>query len=89
MPHGNRESKVELVYKHERVLLRALLAASVLIWSGLALATLGKALIYLVFIFAITVFVQSALAAYLKGTGVHISYQQFPDLKARIDVCCQ
>ena len=89
MPHGNRGIIVELVYKHERMLLRALLAASLLIWSGLALATLGMALLYLVFIFAITVFVQSALAAYLKGTGVHISYQQFPDLKARIDVCCR
>ncbi|KQV79440.1 peptidase M48 family protein [Massilia sp. Root351] len=80
---------MELVYKHERMLLRALLAASLLIWCGLALATLGQALACLVFIFAITVFMQAALAAYLKGTGVHISYQQFPDLKARIDVCCR
>ncbi|KQW87908.1 peptidase M48 family protein [Massilia sp. Root418] len=79
---------MELVYKHECTLLRALLAASLLIWCGLALATLGAALIYLVLIFALTVFVQSALAAYLKGTGVQISYRQFPDLKARIDVCC-
>lgn len=79
---------MELVYKHERSLLRVLLAASALIWCGLALATGGMALIYLVFIFAMTLFVQSALAAYLKGTGVQISYRQFPDLKARIDVCC-
>ena len=79
---------MELVYKHERSLLRALLAASALIWCGLALATGGMALLYLVFIFAMTLFVQSALAAYLKGTGVQISYRQFPDLKARIDVCC-
>jgi Zn-dependent protease with chaperone function/type II secretory pathway pseudopilin PulG len=79
---------LELVYKHERMLLRALLAASLLIWTGLALATLGTALLYLVFISVITILVQSALAAYLKGTGVHITYQQFPDLKARVDVCC-
>lgn len=80
---------MELVYSKERILLRVLFAASLLIWAGLALATLGAALIYLVFIFIIYLFVQSALAAYLKGTGVHITYQQFPDLKARIDVCCR
>jgi Zn-dependent protease with chaperone function len=80
---------MELVYSNERILLKALFAASLLIWAGLALATLGAALVYLVFIFIIYLFVQSALAAYLKGTGVHITYQQFPDLKARIDVCCR
>jgi Zn-dependent protease with chaperone function len=89
MPHGNEGSILELVYKHERVLLRALLAASVLIWGGLALAMPGAALACLVFIFIISCAAQSALAAYLKGTGIHITYQQFPDLKARIDVCCR
>ncbi len=89
MPHGNEGSILELVYKHERVLLRALLAAAMLIWGGLALAMPAAALASIVFIFIICACAQSALAAYLKGTGIHITYQQFPDLKARIDVCCR
>lgn len=89
MPHGNEGSILELVYKHERVLLRALLAAAMLIWGGLALAMPAAALACIVFIFIICACAQSALAAYLKGTGIHITYQQFPDLKARIDVCCR
>jgi Zn-dependent protease with chaperone function len=80
---------MELVDENETTLFNAMLAASLLTWGALAITTLGGAIAYLILIFALFYFVQSGLAAYLKGTGVHISYRQFPDLKARIDVCCE
>jgi hypothetical protein len=42
-----------------------------------------------VFIFVGYCFAQSALIAYIKGNGVRITDEQFPDLKRQIATCCQ
>jgi Zn-dependent protease with chaperone function/competence protein ComGC len=80
---------MELVYKNEKTMFALLLAISLVIWTGLIVGTLGLALVYLLFFFLFYCFAQSALISYLKGTGVKITAQQFPDLKARISECCR
>lgn len=80
---------MELIYKHERTLFGWMLAVSLLIWLVLIVGTVGMALVYLLLFFVAYCFAQSALISYLKGTAVKITWQQFPDLKERIEQCCQ
>ncbi|MES2262842.1 MAG: M48 family metallopeptidase [Pseudomonadota bacterium] len=80
---------MELVYKNEKTLFSVMLGVSLSVWIGLIIGTFGAALVYLLCIAIFYCFAQSALVSYLKGTAVKITYQQFPDLKARIDACCE
>ena len=78
-----------LVYKNEKALFGIMLAVSLVVWAGLLAATLGMALVYVLLFFIAYCFAQSALVSWLKGTGVHITAEQFPDLHERIDACCR
>jgi Zn-dependent protease with chaperone function/type II secretory pathway pseudopilin PulG len=80
---------MELVYKNEKTLFGIMLALSMVIWAGLVIGTVGMALVYLLLFFISYCFAQSALVSYLKGTAVHITPQQFPDLHQRIESSCQ
>jgi Zn-dependent protease with chaperone function/Tfp pilus assembly major pilin PilA len=73
-----------LVYEREKPLFITSLVLSVLFWSVLLIATKGIALIYVLFGVLFYFFAQSALISYLKGTGVKITIEQFPDLHERI-----
>lgn len=80
---------MELVYKNEKALFGIMLAVSLAVWTGLLAATMGMALVYLLLFFITYCFAQSALVSWLKGTGVRITAEQFPDLRERIDACCR
>ena len=84
---------MELVYKNEKALFGIMLAVSLAVWTGLLAATMGMApvllLFYLLLFFVTYCFAQSALVSWLKGTGVRITAEQFPDLRERIDACCR
>nr|WP_315215624.1 M48 family metallopeptidase [uncultured Duganella sp.] len=84
---------MELVYKNEKALFGIMLAVSLAVWTGLLAATMGMApvflLFYLLLFFVAYCFAQSALVSWLKGTGVRITAEQFPDLRERIDACCR
>ncbi len=80
---------MDLVYKNEKTLFGIMLTLSVLVWLLLLVGTLGMALLYLLLVFVMYCFAQSAVISYIKGTGVHITEQQFPDLKRRISACCE
>ena len=80
---------MDLVYKKEKTLFGIMLALSVLLWIALVLGTVGLALVYGLLFFVGYCFAQSALVAHIKGTGVQISEQQFPDLHRQIAACCQ
>jgi Zn-dependent protease with chaperone function/Tfp pilus assembly protein PilE len=80
---------MELVYKNEKRLFGLMLVLSVLVWAGLLLGTKGLVLVYALFIFLFYCFAQSALVSYIKGTGVRITEEQYPDLKQQIDACCR
>ncbi|WP_372525523.1 M48 family metalloprotease [Piscinibacter sp.] len=77
-----------LVYPRERTLGTFTLVIGLLVWVALTVGTLGIALIYLLFGFIFYLFAHSALIAYIKGNGVELSAQQFPDLHARFEACC-
>lgn len=79
---------MELVYKNEKTLFGIMLVLSVLLWIVLVVGTVGLALVYGLFFFLIYCFAQSALISHIKGTGVQITEQQFPDLHRQISACC-
>jgi Zn-dependent protease with chaperone function/Tfp pilus assembly protein PilE len=77
-----------LVYPRERTLGTITLVMGLLFWALMVLGTFGLALIYLLFFFVIYLFAQSALISYVKGNGVALSAEQFPDLHQRFEACC-
>lgn len=77
-----------LVHKTEKPLFTILFLLSTLFWVGITAGTLGIALIYVLFAFIIYLFVQSAFISYIRGTGVKVNKQQFPQLYALYEDCC-
>ncbi|MGO4479100.1 M48 family metalloprotease [Massilia sp. 2TAF26] len=80
---------MNLVYRNEERLFRLMLVWSLLVWGVLLLITFGLALVYLLFGFLFYCVAQSALISYIKGNGVRITEEQFPDLKQQISACCR
>jgi Zn-dependent protease with chaperone function len=80
---------MDLVYKNEKWLFTLMLVLSLLVWALLLIGTVGTLLIYLLFGFLFYCFAQSALISYIKGNGVLITGEQFPDLKQQIEACCR
>ncbi|QJD99717.1 M48 family metallopeptidase [Massilia forsythiae] len=80
---------MNLVYDNERKLFKLMLAWSLLVWGAVLVLTVGLALVYALFAFLLYCFVQSALISYIKGNGVRITEEQFPDLKRQIAGCCR
>lgn len=80
---------MNLVYKYEKPLFFIAALLSALFWLVLIVGTIGIALIYLLFGYLIFLFAHSAFISYLKGTGVRISREQYPDLHERLIRCCE
>lgn len=80
---------MQLVYKNEKRLFGVMLVLSALVWLLLLVGTVGMVLVYLLLGFLFYCFAQSALISYIKGTGVRITEEQFPDLKQQIAACCR
>lgn len=78
-----------LVYKHEKPLFVILALISIIFWGLLILGTLGIALIYLLFFYVFFLFAHSALISFIKGTGVKLSQDQFPDVYEQLEKCCE
>jgi MFS superfamily sulfate permease-like transporter len=75
---------MDLVYKNEKTLFGLMLVLSLLAWAALV-AGMGWAVLgYAVMFFLFYCFAQSALISYIKGTGVRITHEQFPDLERQI-----
>jgi Zn-dependent protease with chaperone function len=79
----------KLVYKNEKTLFTLHFVLATLFWLVLIVGTLGVALLYILAFFVSYLFAQSALIAWLKGNGVRISKEQFPDLYERYSHCCE
>jgi Zn-dependent protease with chaperone function/Tfp pilus assembly major pilin PilA len=79
---------MDLVYKNEKTLFALMLVLSLLAWAvlvaGMGWMVLGYALAFFLFY----CFAQSALISTIKGTGVRITHEQFPDLERQIAGCC-
>ncbi|MBK7002179.1 MAG: M48 family metalloprotease [Rhodoferax sp.] len=79
----------ELVYPREKTLGKITLILGVIAWLLLIVGTLGVALLYVLAGFVAYCFAQSAWIAYIRGTAVRITADQFPDLHQRLEYCSQ
>jgi Zn-dependent protease with chaperone function/type II secretory pathway pseudopilin PulG len=79
----------DLVYPRERVLGALTLVIGIIGWLVLIVGTVGTALIVVLLGFIVYLFAQSALIAHIKGNGVELSAEQFPDLFADFVACCE
>ncbi|MDX1816825.1 MAG: M48 family metalloprotease [Marinobacter sp.] len=80
---------MDLVYKHEKPLLRIAIVLSAIIWLALLVGTFGILLVYLLLGYLFFLFAHSAFISHLKGSGVRISPEQYPDLYDRLSRCCE
>ncbi|MGP4843970.1 pilin [Marinobacter sp. 1Y8] len=80
---------MDLVYKHEKPLLGIAIALSSIFWLAVVLGTIGIVLIYLALGYLIFLFAHSAFISHLKGSGVKISEEQYPDLYAKLVRGCE
>lgn len=80
---------MKLVYKYEKPLFFIAAVLSALFWVTLIIGTIGIALVYLLFGYLFFLFAHSAFISYLKGTGVRLSRDQYPDLHERLVRCCE
>lgn len=80
---------MDLVYKNEKPLLGIAVVFSAIIWLALIVGTLGGLLLYLILGYVFFLFAHSAFISHLKGSGVRISPDQYPDLYDRLVRCCE
>src|SRR3989304_6815688 len=80
---------MELVYKHEKSLFVITAIIASLFWILLLFVTFGTLLVYLLIGYIFFLFIHSAFISYLKGTGVKITEEQYPDLHKRLIKCCE
>lgn len=80
---------MELVYKNEKPLLRIAVVFSAIVWLALFVGTFGILLAYLLLAYLFFLFAHSAFISHLKGSGVRISREQYPDLFDRLERCCR
>jgi hypothetical protein len=79
----------DLVYPRERVLGTVTLILGLLLWAALIVGTFGVALVFVGLGALAYVFIHSALIAHVKGNGVELSSEQFPDLHGQFLECCK
>jgi Zn-dependent protease with chaperone function/Tfp pilus assembly major pilin PilA len=79
----------DLVYPQERLLGAVTLVLGLLVWLALIVGTVGVALVFVALSALAYLFAHSALIAHLKGNGVELSAEQFPDLHAQFVECCK
>jgi len=84
MREGFMDRRYSLLYRREKTLFAICLVISLLAWIALSVASLGIGLLYIAIGMLLFVFAHSAFIAYLKGTAVKITAEQFPDLHKRI-----
>lgn len=80
---------MDLVYKHEKPLFVIAAVLSGLFWLALVVGTLGIALLYLLLGYLVFLFAHSAFISHLKGSGVRISEEQYPDLHRKLVASCE
>lgn len=79
--------QTSLIYPKEKSLFTLLSIFAAIFWLAILVGTMGVALIYALVFFIIYLFAQSGLIAYIKGTAVRITPEQFPALHERIVAC--
>jgi Zn-dependent protease with chaperone function/Tfp pilus assembly major pilin PilA len=84
-----KDSNNHLVYAREPLLGGITLTLGLLLWLALLLGTFGLVLVVLALAGLGYLFAQSALFAHVRGNGVLLSQQQYPQLHSHLRVCCE
>lgn len=79
---------MDLVYKNEKPLFRIAVVLSAVFWLALTVGTFGMVLLYLLLGYIFFLFAHSAFISHLKGSGVRISEEQYPDLHEKLTRGC-
>lgn len=79
---------MNLVYKHEKPLFLIAAVLSAVFWLALTIGTFGIVLLYLLLGYLFFLFAHSAFISHLKGSGVRISAEQYPDLYEKLTRGC-
>lgn len=80
---------MDLVYKNEKPLFRIAALLSAIFWVALTVSTFGIVLICLLLGYLFFLFAHSAFISQIKGSGVKISKEQFPDLYEKLTLGCR
>ena len=80
---------MDLIYPNERRLFRVALVIALLIWALLIVGTLGVALVYIGLFLLFMLFIHAGLITHVRGNGVRITAEQYPDLHERLQACCK
>jgi Zn-dependent protease with chaperone function len=80
---------MKLIYGTEGPLFVILFILSVLIWAAVIVGTLGAMLVVLLILYVFYLFAHSANISYIRGTGVRLSKEQYPDLYAQVEDACK
>lgn len=80
---------MDLMYKNEKTLFRIAALLSAIFWIALTIGTFGIVLIYLVLGYVFFLFAHSAFISHLKGSGVKLSEDQYPDLYEKLIQGCE
>ena len=79
---------MDLVYPNEKRLFRIAIVLAAIVWFILIAGTLGIALFYIGLIALFAIFAQSGFITHIRGNGIRITEEQFPDLHAALIKCC-
>jgi len=71
---------MDLTYKHEKTLFLISAIISALVWLIITVGTFGVIFVYILIGYLFFLFAHSAFISQLKGNGVHITEEQFPEL---------
>src|SRR5689334_13829532 len=80
---------MKLVYGKEKPLFVTVLVPSLIIWLALIAGTFGVALIAVPIVFIIYVFAHSAYISYVRGNGVKLGPEQYPQLYAQVEAAAK
>lgn len=79
---------MDLIYKKEKPLFLIAAFLSAIFWIALTVGTFGIVLIYLLLGYLFFLFAHSVFISHLKGSGVRISNEQYPDLYEKLTRGC-
>jgi Zn-dependent protease with chaperone function len=76
-------------YGNEKTLFTIMAVISIIGWVLLTLGSLGTIWIAMLVFYAIGVAAFSYFISYVRGNGVRVTAEQFPDLHTRFEACCR
>lgn len=80
---------MSIIYNKEKTLFMILATISVIFWLAFIVGTVGIGLLWLLVFFIIYLFAHSGFISYIRGTGVEVTEEQFPELYRDFTFCCE